>query len=155
MSPDSRTSRPAVGSWFREHVLQHHMYTNTPWDNHFLGTDPFLVTDPTTPRNWVQSRIMPYINPIILTFGLYGNWIAHGVDMLKGNEEWRVTKFILPLNIGLVVGRCLRPAHVHALDGKQATPLVWQVGAPTRRATHVHVDGRARALVLHHGAHEP
>ena len=26
-------------SWFREHNLQHHMYTNTPWDNHFIGTE--------------------------------------------------------------------------------------------------------------------
>ena len=23
--------------WYRDHVLQHHMYTNTPWDHHFLG----------------------------------------------------------------------------------------------------------------------
>ena len=91
--------------WFREHVLQHHMYTNTPWDNHFRGTDPFLVTDPTVPRHWVQSRIMPFINPIILTFGLYANFAAHAVDMLKGHEEWRATKAILPLNIGLIVCR--------------------------------------------------
>jgi hypothetical protein len=36
--------------WYREHLLQHHMYTNTPLDNHFKGTDPFLVTDPTVGR---------------------------------------------------------------------------------------------------------
>merc|ERR1719182_768971 len=74
--------------WFREHVLQHHMYTNTPWDNHFRGTDPFLVTDPTVRRHWFQARVMPYINPIILTFGLYGNWVDHLKGMLQGNEEW-------------------------------------------------------------------
>ena len=89
--------------WFREHVLQHHMYTNTPWDNHFRGTDPFLVTDPTVPRHWVQQWIMPYINPIILTFGLYANFLAHFADMLQGHEAWRPTKAILPLNIALMV----------------------------------------------------
>ena len=31
------------------------MYTNTPWDNHFRGTDPFLVTDPTVERNLLQA----------------------------------------------------------------------------------------------------
>ena len=90
--------------WFREHVLQHHMYTNTPWDNHFRGTDPFLKTDPTVPRHWIQT-LTPYINPIILTFGLYGNYVAHLVDMLKGDEEWRVMKLCLPVNIALLVSK--------------------------------------------------
>ena len=94
----------ALAGWFREHVLQHHMYTNTPWDNHFRGTDPFLKTDPTVERHWIQARIMPYINPLILTFGLYGNYVAHLTDMLSGHEEWRrPTKAILPLNILLIV----------------------------------------------------
>ena len=44
-------------AWYRDHNLQHHMYTNTPWDNHFRGTDPFLVTDPTVKRNFVQHYI--------------------------------------------------------------------------------------------------
>jgi fatty acid desaturase len=91
--------------WFREHVLQHHMYTNTPWDNHFHGTDPFLITDPTVTRNWVQRTIMPYANPFILTFGLYANFLAHFADMLMGHEEWRPTKAILPVNIGLMLWR--------------------------------------------------
>jgi len=91
--------------WFREHVLQHHMYTNTPWDNHFRGTDPFLVTDPSVPRHWIQEKIMPYIHPIILTFGLPANFFAHLVEMLNGNEAWRPTKAILPLNVGLMVWR--------------------------------------------------
>jgi len=91
--------------WFREHVLQHHMYTNTPWDNHFRGTDPFLVTDPTVPRHWVQENIMPYINPLVLTFGLYANYMAHLVETFLGNEQWRLTKAILPVNIGLMLSR--------------------------------------------------
>lgn len=89
--------------WFREHVLQHHMYTNTPWDNHFRGTDPFLITDPTIKRGWVQEKITPYINPLILTFGLVANYSAHLIDMVKGNEEWRLWKLILPLNIALMI----------------------------------------------------
>jgi len=91
--------------WFREHVLQHHMYTNTPWDNHFRGTDPFLVTDPTVPRHWFQAKVMPFINPIILTFGLFANYGAHLADMIQGHEEWRPTKAILPLNAALMLSR--------------------------------------------------
>ena len=91
--------------WFREHVLQHHMYTNTPWDNHFVGTDPFLVTDPTVPRNWLQRNVMPYANPLLLTFGLYANWFAHLVETLHGNEKPMPTKLLLPLQIALMVQR--------------------------------------------------
>jgi len=86
-------------------VLQHHMYTNTPWDNHFRGTDPFLVTDPSVERHWVQAKIMPYIHPLILTFGLVANYMAHLTEMLQGREAWRPTKAILPLNIALMVHR--------------------------------------------------
>ena len=81
------------------------MYTNTPWDNHFRGTDPFLVTDPTVPRHWIQAWIMPYVNPFVLTFGLFANYLAHLTDMLKGDEEWRAAKIILPMNIALMLGR--------------------------------------------------
>jgi len=48
---------------------------------------------------------MPYINPLILTFGLYANWFAHFAETVAGNEEWRVTKAILPLNIALMLSR--------------------------------------------------
>lgn len=92
-------------AWYREHLLQHHMYTNTPWDNHFRGTEPFLVTDPTIKRTWFQGRIMPYLNPLILTLGLYGNWFDHAVATLKGQEAIRPTELILPTNIALIVMR--------------------------------------------------
>ena len=39
--------------WYREHLLQHHMYTNTPWDNHFKGTgEPEM-------RAWCCHTIVP------------------------------------------------------------------------------------------------
>ena len=43
-----------------------------PRDNHFRGTDPFLVTDPTVERNWLQRTVMPYALHVILVFGVYG-----------------------------------------------------------------------------------
>lgn len=86
--------------WQREHCLQHHMYTNTPKDHHFRVTDPFLLTDPTVPRNWIQSRIMPYINPLILFCGVYGNWFVHFNEMVKGNEKARMWPIFLPMMVG-------------------------------------------------------
>ena len=80
-------------------------YTNTPWDNHFVGTDPFLVTDPTVPRNWLQRNVMPYANPLLLTFGLYANWFAHLVETLHGHERFVPTKLLLPLQIAAMVQR--------------------------------------------------
>ena len=58
-------------TWFRKHNLQHHMYTNTPWDNHYTGTDPFLVTDPTRERNLCQKYLFPYLHPIVFFVGPY------------------------------------------------------------------------------------
>jgi fatty acid desaturase len=87
--------------WYREHVLQHHMYTNTPLDNHWKGTDPFIVTDSTVARNAFQATVSPLINPFFLTFGLWGNYIAHLVEMLRGHEAVTLPsllgKALLPL----------------------------------------------------------
>jgi len=92
-------------SWFREHNLQHHMYTNTPWDNHFIGTEPFLVTNPTVRRAWFQKKIMPYIHPLVLCLGVYGNYFAHLVELLKGNEEFSIGKLFLPIHFGLMISK--------------------------------------------------
>jgi len=91
------------GMWFREHNLQHHMYTNTPWDNHFHGTDPFLVTDPTVERHWLQRFITPYLNPIILCFGMWGNWTFHFGEAIQGHDKVQVQKALIPLQVALMV----------------------------------------------------
>lgn len=91
--------------WFREHNLQHHMYTNTPWDNHFHGTDPFLVTDPTVERHWFQKYVSPYTNMIFLCFGLHANYIAHSVELLNGREVLSPWKVCLPLQFTLMIYR--------------------------------------------------
>lgn len=87
-------------AWFREHNLQHHMYTNTPWDNHFRGSAPWLITDPTVKRNFLQQYVMPYINPILLSFGLYTNYLINCVEVIKGNEIVSPWKLLLPFEIG-------------------------------------------------------
>ena len=90
-------------AWFREHNLQHHMYTNTPWDNHFTGSAPWLITDPTVERNVLQQYVMPYINPILLSFGLYTNYLINTVEVIKGNDVVTPWKLLLPLEIGAMV----------------------------------------------------
>eukprot|EP00948_MAST-09A_sp_MAST-9A-sp1_P004301 g4301.t1 len=92
-------------AWYREHILQHHMYTNTPLDNHFKGTDPFLVCDPTVKRNFVQAYITPLVNPLLLTFGVWANYTAHTICLLKGEEPLHYGKFIVPLQIYFVCQR--------------------------------------------------
>jgi fatty acid desaturase len=72
-------------------------YTNTPWDNHFRGTDPFLVTDPSRKRTFIQQHIMPYLFPVVMCFGVYGNYIAHLTSLLRGQEVPSVGKVIFPL----------------------------------------------------------
>ena len=92
-------------AWYRDHNLQHHMYTNTPWDNHFRGTDPFLVTDPTIERNFVQHYVTPFINPLLLCFGVYANYVAHTIELLRGRENWSIGKLFLPLHFALMMSR--------------------------------------------------
>jgi fatty acid desaturase len=88
--------------WFREHNLQHHMYTNTPWDNHFKGTDPFLITDPTVERNWFNGYITPVLLPIVLIFGLPGNFINHLMGIFDGSEIFSLGKLLLPAQIAIM-----------------------------------------------------
>lgn len=89
--------------WFREHVLQHHMYTNTPWDNHFRGTEPFFVTDPTRKRSILEKYFYPAINPLILSLGIYANWGAHLIETIKGNEKIQPFKYLFLVTWGLPV----------------------------------------------------
>lgn len=89
--------------WIREHNLQHHMYTNTEKDNHFKGTDPFLVTDPTVERNFFQRVITPRLTPVVLSFGMWGNYLIHTLALLKGEENFSIGKIFLPLEVTLLV----------------------------------------------------
>ena len=104
----SRLSLDVIGlnsdTWYREHNLQHHMYTNTPFDNHFRGTDPFLITNPTVPRTWIQQNVTPFIAPAILAFGLVTNYIYHTIELVKGHEKWHISKLFFPLHACLLFG---------------------------------------------------
>ena len=84
---------------YREHLLQHHMFTNTPLDNHFLGTEPFLRTDPTKERAFLQKYLTPHINFVLISFGAAANYIAHTVELIKGHEEFHIGKLFLPLQV--------------------------------------------------------
>ena len=83
--------------WYRDHVLHHHMYTNTPWDHHYHGTDPFLITDPTVQRNWFQQHISPKFLHFFLAFGTHGNYVIHAVHLIQGQETWSIGKLFFIL----------------------------------------------------------
>jgi fatty acid desaturase (delta-4 desaturase) len=87
--------------WYREHLLQHHMYTNTPLDNHFEGTEPFLRTDPTLERAFLQKYFTPHINFLLISFGSFANYLAHFVNLIKGEEEFHIGKILLPLQMAI------------------------------------------------------
>lgn len=48
---------------------------------------------------------MPFINPLLLTFGLPGNYLAHLKFLLRGQEEMSVWKLALPLELVVMVWR--------------------------------------------------
>lgn len=50
------------------------------------GTEPFLATDPTRERNCFEKYFSAYLNPLILTFGIYANWTAHLVEVRLGGN---------------------------------------------------------------------
>jgi preprotein translocase subunit SecY len=39
---------------------------------------------------------MPFINPIVLSFGVIGNYMFHLTELLKGNEKFTLFKLGLP-----------------------------------------------------------
>lgn len=72
------------------------MYTNTPLDNHFKGIEPFLIVDPTRKRNFIQGKILPFLNPLVLSFGVLGNYIICTVFLIIGNEKFTWFKLVYP-----------------------------------------------------------
>lgn len=100
--------------WIREHCLQHHMLTNTPLDNHWEGTAPFLIVDPTKHRAWWQTLLLVPLHQVILFFGPIGNYTIHLIGLFKGNETFSIGKLFLPMEFaymmyhhGLLVGLLL------------------------------------------------
>lgn len=87
--------------WQTTHVLKHHMFTNTPRDNHWSGTDPFLPVDPCRDRAWWQRWLVPLMQPIVLFFGVFGNYLTQVKSMIlhaqARRNQWSWAKLILPL----------------------------------------------------------
>lgn len=81
------------------------MYTNTPLDNHFAGTEPFIKTDPTSKRSLLQRTVIPYLHPVVLCFGLLANYTSHLSELLQGREKPNLTKLFLPLQFLLLARR--------------------------------------------------
>merc|ERR1712216_982757 len=75
-------------NWFREHLLQHHIYTNTDLDNHFRGTEPFLAADPSLKRTFL-NKLSAVCFPFVLAFGVLSNWVTVLAGVMKGLETWR------------------------------------------------------------------
>jgi len=71
-------------TWVMGHLLMHHMYTNTPSDNHFSILEPFLVTDPTRSRNWAQ-RVWPRVMaPVTFAIASFLGYAILSVRLLLG-----------------------------------------------------------------------
>jgi len=76
------------------------MYTNTPLDNHWAGTAPFFIVDPTTERNFVQSKLLIWLNPVFLFFGIFpANYFAHFVQLVCREENLSIGKIFYPLQL--------------------------------------------------------
>ena len=89
--------------WYRQHVLQHHMYTQTPWDNHLHGSDPFIPTNPTRERSFLEQYVFPLLLPLFLTFGPWANWLDVTKLMVKGQEPFEGGRLVLPLQLALML----------------------------------------------------
>lgn len=83
--------------WFRDHVLHHHMYTNTPWDHHTTALDPFILQDQTLERNWLQKYMGPLTLHGLFAIGTYSAFGLQIVQYFKGEEVLSIGKLIFPL----------------------------------------------------------
>ena len=69
-------------TWYMGHLLMHHMYTNTPADNHWSILEPFLVTNPTRSRTWLEASVMPIFAPVVFTIGSFAGYVALSVRLV-------------------------------------------------------------------------
>lgn len=89
-------------NWFHQHNMQHHIYTNTTGDNHFEGTSPFIVPDPTREKLFLHHVFSVPMFFVVLTYGVPGNYLGHTIDLLMGREEFSWAKFFVPMQIALM-----------------------------------------------------
>lgn len=88
--------------WVKDHNMLHHMYTNTAQDPHLDGTEPFFRTNPARKRTFIH-KLTAYIFPIVLSFGIFVNYIIHFSEVLQGIKPLRPEKFIFIFQFGAMV----------------------------------------------------
>jgi len=89
-----------------DHSIVHHIFTNTIPDNHFDGTDPFLMVNPFIPRNKFRKMFNFLIANITLFSGVYGNYLFNVANIITGKEPFYVSIFIFPANYILMCCLC-------------------------------------------------
>ena len=62
------------------------------------------MTDPTIERNFVQHYVTPFINPLLLCFGVYANYVAHTICCCAG-ENWSIASSFGFLHFALMMSR--------------------------------------------------
>merc|ERR1719295_2460367 len=68
-----------IGLWsytyMTDHIAIHHIFTNTIPDNHFDGTDPFLIVNPLVNKAYLRKLANFPLAIFVVTVGVYGNYI--------------------------------------------------------------------------------
>jgi len=72
------------------------MYTNTPLDNHWDGTYPFFIVDPTKDRNLFHGITAATV-PVWLWFGIAMNAYVNCIQIFIGNEKFAPGRLVYPL----------------------------------------------------------
>lgn len=93
-------------SWLKFHLLEHHIYTNTAKDPHVTGTDPWLLSDPRRKRNFFHKYLTWLFCPIILCFGIYGNYLANVTLIFTKKQEFTWGILLYPIHLLLHIYIC-------------------------------------------------
>eukprot|EP01083_Nonionella_stella_P012921 36479_1 len=84
-----------------DHVVVHHIHTNTIPDHHFDGTDPFLYVNPLIPRAYWRKVFKVAISLGTFAIGIHGNYIYNSFLILSGNAPFYASILIFPANYAL------------------------------------------------------
>eukprot|EP01084_Bolivina_argentea_P316238 548106_1 len=85
-------------SYMVDHVIVHHIYTNTIPDNHFDGTDPFLYVNPLTPRTYWRKVFNFCVATIGCAVAIYANYITCVINIISHKDPFYWSIFIFPFS---------------------------------------------------------
>ena len=139
-------------AWHCRHNLQHHMYTNTEKDNHFMGAPPVFTPNEvwglhSVLHRWIYGALLPIFAFFFLVPGLWCSGTFQWLQLVESAREYNHKIYQFEQSDDHTDGMRgqRRPAKPRM---REPSSFLWRLILPSQAVLLVAVHGFPRGVVL-------